>query len=120
MSTLHSLHTRRRFDRTIQALCPFIEDRIKTQVANVWSEYDLRKELVGCILGSQVRHEMALASTENLDQAGLLDDTWWFTCRDDSFGSAVFHVLSRQRHDLPHRGPYRFFRARTRQLTRAR
>jgi N-glycosylase/DNA lyase len=63
---------------------------------------------------------MAIASTENLDQAGLLDDTWWSTCRDDGFGSTVFDVLSGQRHDLPHRGRYRFFRARTRQLTWAR
>lgn len=120
MSSLRSLPTRHRLDRTIQALCPFIKDRIRTRAAYHWREYDLRKELVGCILGSQVRHEMAIASTENLDQAGLLDDTWWSTCRDDGFGSAVFDVLSGQRHDLPHRGRYRFFRARTLQLTRAR
>ncbi len=120
MSGVYSPLTRRRLDRTIRALCPLIENRVRAQRTNHWCEYDLRKELVGCILGSQVRHEMAIASTENLEQAGLLDDVWWSSRRDDGFGSIVLDVLSGQRHDLPHRGRYRFPRARTTQLAQAR
>ena len=120
MSGVYSLPTRRRLDHTIRVLCPLIENRIRAQRTSHWCEYDLRKELVGCILGSQVHHEMAIASTENLEQAGLLDDVWWSNCRDDRFGSIVLDVLSGQRHDLPHRGRYRFPRARTTQLTQAR
>ncbi len=120
MSDVYSPPTRRRLDCTIRALCPLIENRVRAQTTYHWCEYDLRKELVGCILGSQVRHEMAIASTENLEQAGLLDDVWWSSRRDDGFGPIVFDVLSGQRHDLRHRGRYRFPRARTTQLTQAR
>src|SRR3990172_8999234 len=120
MSCHRSSLTRHRLDSTIRVLCPLIEDRIKTQAAHHRCEYDLRKELVGCILSSQVRHEMAIAATENLDQAGLLDDIWWSSCRAGGFGSTVFDVLSGHRRDLSQRGCYRFPRTRTSQLTQAR
>lgn len=120
MSGPHSLPMRYHLDNTIRALCPLIEERIKAQTAHHWREYDLRKELVGCILGSQIRHEMAIGSIANLDQAGLLGDDWWSSCEKDGFGSTVLDVLSGRRHDLPYRGCHRFPRARTSQLTRAR
>ncbi len=120
MISLHSRSTRYRFDGTIRVLCSLVEERITTRAGRRWSEYDLRKELVGCILGSQVRHEMAVASTENLDQVGLLDDAWWCGRQDDVFGSSVFDVLSGLRRDLRHPGRYRFSRTRASQLTQAR
>ena len=120
MSGLHSSSARHRFNTTIRVLCPLIEDRIKRQRVHHWREYDLRKELVGCILSSQVHHAMAIACTENLDRAGLLDDTWWSTCRDDGFGSMVLDVLSGQRQDLPHRGCHRFYMVRASQLVQVR
>ena len=109
-----------RIDRTIRALCLIIEDRMNALPTHHWREYDLRKELVGCILGSQVRHEMAVASTENLEQAGLLDDNWWSSRQDDDFGSLVFDVLSGQRQEGRHGTSHRFPRARATQLTRTR
>jgi N-glycosylase/DNA lyase len=115
MNRPQSSQTRDRLDRTIRALCPLIEDRIKGQLVCPCCESELRKELVGCILSSQVRYEMAIASTENLEQAGLLEDAWWSGCRHD-FGLAVFDVLSGTRNDLLHPGRYRFFRVRTKQL----
>ena len=120
MTSRHSRSTQNRLDSTIRTLCALVEDQIKAQVAHYWCEYDLRKQLVGCILGSQVRHEMAVASTENLDQAGLLDDAWWSQWADDDFSSLVFNVLSGQRRDLPHSGRHRFSKIRTGQLARAR
>ena len=110
----------RRLESTIRVLCPLIEDRIKARAIDYWHEFDLRKELVACILGSQVRYEMAAAATENLERAGLLDDFWWQGNRSDDFATSVFYVLSGQRYDLPCRGRYRFPKTRTSQLAHAR
>ncbi len=120
MTCRHPPLMRHRLDSAIRVLCPLIEDRIKARETNRWCEFDLRKELVGCILGSQVRHEMAVAATENLEQAGLLDDSWWRDTRDEEFGIEVFSVLSGQRCDLDYSGGYRFPRARAAQLSQAR
>jgi len=111
---------RHRLDSAIRVLCPLIEDRIKFRETNPWCEFDLRKELVGCILGSQVRHEMAVAATENMEQAGLLDDSRWRDTQDQGFGIEIFGVLSGQRKDLDHSGCYRFPKARAAQLSQAR
>ncbi|SRR5712691_768557 len=109
-----------RLDDTVRVLCLEVADWIKARKPSNWCEYDLRKELVGCILGSQVRHEMASAATENLDRAGLLDDSWWSSGPSDGFATLVFEVLSGQRRDVPHKGAYRFAKTRTDQLTRIR
>lgn len=120
MTCRHPLSMRHRLDSAIRVLCPIIEARIKARETNPWHEFDLRKELVGCILGSQVRHEMAVATTENLEQAGLLDDSWWRDIRNQDFGAEVFNVLSGQRNDLRYSGRYRFPKARAAQLSQAR
>jgi N-glycosylase/DNA lyase len=109
-----------RLRNSVRVLCPLIEDRIRARSTNYWREYDLRKELIGCILGSQVRHEMAVAATANLEQAGLLDDDWWSGDRGDGFESNVFLVLSGRRHNLHCRSHYRFPKARASQLAQAR
>lgn len=116
---IHSV-MRHRLDSTIRVLCPLIEDKIKSRVTSRWCEYDLRKELVGCIMGSQVRHEMAVAATENLEHAGLLDDDCWIDFEDKGFECCVLEVLAGQANDLPHRGSYRFPKARSRQLAQVR
>jgi N-glycosylase/DNA lyase len=120
MSCQNLVLTRCRLDRVIRVLCTLIENRIKSQAVCPWSEADLRKELVGCILSSQVRNETAIASTENLDRAGLLEDAWWSESQVDNFASRVFEVLSGKREDLPYQVCHRFFRSRSRQLSQAR
>lgn len=120
MSCTHSSLTRSRLDSAIRALCPIIEERMSARPIGQWGEYELRRELVGCILGSQVRHQMAVAATANIESAGLLDDSWWRVAEDDDFGLRVLDVLSCRRRDLPHGGRYRFAEARARQLTQAR
>ncbi len=120
MSSTNWSSLRERLDRTIRTLCPLINDQIITRATGDWREFDLRKELVACILGSQVRYEMAFAAIENLKWAGLLDDIWWVGNRRDDFESSVFGVLSGQRCDLPFRNRYRFPKVRTNQLVLAR
>ena len=120
MTCRHPPMMRHRLDRAIRVLCPLIEGQMKARECNQWLEIDLRKELVGCIVSSQVRHEMAVATTENLEQAGLLDDSWWCDIQEQNFGTEVFRVLSGQRQDLNYLGAYRFPRARAVQLARAR
>lgn len=116
MTHFHSSYTRHRLDNTIRVLCPLIEDKIRDKSTRRWREYDLRKELIGCILGSQVRHDMAVAATENLEHAGLLCDACWLDCEDESFECRVLEVLTGQSDDLPHSGSYRFPKARSKQL----
>lgn len=113
-------HMRQKIDRTIRTLCPLIQDRMITRYKNQFCEFDLRKELVGCILGSQVRHEMAVASTESLEQEGLLDDTWWTNPIEDDFEAIVLDVLSGKGRVIRNRPRYRFPKTRAIQLRRAR
>lgn len=120
MTHFYSSNVRHRLDSTIRVLCPIIEDRIKTRVVSCWVEYDLRKELIGCILGSQVRHEMAVAAMENMEHAGLLDEACWVDFESEDFEYRVLDVLSGQASDLPHCGSYRFPKARSKQLAQVR
>ncbi len=120
MSCARSSLTRFRLDSAIRALCPIIEERISARATDQWSEYELRRELVGCILGSQVRQQMAVAATTNVECAGLLDDSWWCRAANDDFGLRLFDVLSCRRPDLPHSGRHRFARTRARQLNQTR
>jgi N-glycosylase/DNA lyase len=111
---------RHRLDSTIRVLCPLIEDRIKSRVTSHWCEYDLRKELIGCIMGSQVRHEMAVAATKNMEHAGLLDNSYWVDFENEDFEFHVLNVLAGQANNLPHSGSYRFPKARSKQLAKVR
>jgi N-glycosylase/DNA lyase len=120
MTLSATYNMRHRLDSTIRVLCPLIEERIKSKVTSRWYEYDLRKELVGCIMGSQVRHEMAVAATANIEHAGLLDDACWIDFEDNDFEYRVLEVLAGQVSDLPHSGSYRFPKARSKQLAQVR
>lgn len=97
-----------KYARVVRALCPEIERRIKQTHRNDWAENELRKELAGCILGSQVRYEMAQAAVDRLDDAGLFDDHIW--CSEHDSEEDFFRVLSVS---------YRFSRSRARQLNQA-
>lgn len=120
MTLSATTNMRHRLDSTIRVLCPLIEGKIKSRVTSRWCEYDLRKELVGCIMGSQVRHEMAVAATANMEHAGLLDDACWVDFESEGFEYRVLEVLAGHASDLPHRGSYRFPRARSKQLAQVR
>lgn len=115
-----SMSLPKRFDNAIRALCPIIEDRIRIRDISPWNERALRRELVGCILGSQVRHEMAVAATENLECAGLLEDHYWEAPSSRSFDRRVLEVLSGDAKGLPHQGRYRFPKLRASQLSAVR
>lgn len=120
MSSTNGPSIRERLDHTIRILCPLINEQIRTRATGDWREFDLRKELVACVLGSQVRYESAFSAIENLEWAGLLDDVWWVGNRRDDFETRVFGVLSGQRYDLPFRNGYRFPKTRANQLVLAR
>jgi len=111
---------RSRLNRAVRALCPLVEREMSERPPRPWGEYELRRELVGCILGSQVGHGMAIAATQNLEYAGLLHNAWWSRPQEDDFGPLVLKVLSGQRPGLPHSIRYRFFRTRSEQLIDAR
>jgi len=100
--------TKDRYANAVKLLCPEIDKRVKQIKVQDWSEYELRKELTGCILGSQVRFEMAQAAVDRLDEAGLFDDRVWNSNRN--FENDFFDVLSVS---------YRFSKSRARQLNQA-
>lgn len=104
---------------TIRTLCPLIEDRVQQSRSRTLSEFDLRRELVTCVLGSQVRHETAANATRNLVEAGLLEDQWWADTDAIGFADKTFEVLDGRR--TPERsGRYRFAKTRAYQLEGAR
>ncbi|MEZ5617526.1 MAG: hypothetical protein R3E40_04520 [Rhodocyclaceae bacterium] len=100
-----------RFDSAIAAVIPSVKQALLgTSPANL-SEADLRRELVACVLGSQVRFETAVSALDKLKTAGLLKCSWWRKIKDEGFEREVYDCLSRG---------YRFPRARAKQLAGAR
>lgn len=120
MTSLSSSYTRCRLDGTIRVLCPLIEKEIRDRSTRCLSEYELRRELISCILGSQVRYEMAVAATENLECAGLFSDVYWCRRRADGFEGNVYEVLVGRSSAPRHLGSYRFPKVRAKQLARVR
>lgn len=96
-----------RFEKTIRVLCPIIEEQIQNSSQFNWSEYALRRELVACILGSQVRYEMAEMALSRIESSGLLQDDWWKMQRAKKFEGLMLDVLSLG---------YRFPKIRARQI----
>ncbi|KKM11657.1 hypothetical protein SY88_07515 [Clostridiales bacterium PH28_bin88] len=86
---------------------------------NHLNEYLLRRELVACILGSQVRYEMAYTALERIERAGLLNDEWWCNV-EDNFETKIFEVLSGKTHQNHDNWCYRFPKTRAHQLATAR
>ncbi len=120
MTSFSSAFTARRFDHTIRTLCPLIESEVSKHATRCIREYELRRELVSCILGSQVRYEMAVEAIENLESAGLLNDAYWCQRKDDEFEGDVFMVLAGRSDDPRHGGSYRFPGVRAKQLAQVR
>ena len=108
-----------RFDDVVQELYPAVVHWIRPGSRRKWAEADLRRELVSCILGSQVRYEMACRAMAGLEEAGLLEDRWW---RRDKVGyeSAVYAVLRGSGNSKSPGVGYRFPALRARQLAGAR
>jgi N-glycosylase/DNA lyase len=111
--------TRGRLESTVRVLCPIIEHQVRANTAFSCTEYALRRELVGCILGSQVRHRTAIVALERIERMGLLDDGWWRST-EDTFESHLFDVLSGRAPQCDGNRCYRFPKTRAHQLARAR
>ena len=110
--------TNQYLENVIRVLCSEIERQVNFSNTFLWTEYALRRELVACILGSQVRYEMAVSMLERIEQAGLLTDEWWER-KEDEFESRVFDLLS-NRCSQYNNWRYRFPKVRAHQLMMAR
>lgn len=104
-------------ENAVRVLCPIIEQKI--YLKTTFSEYSLRRELVACILGSQVKYEMAYTALERIEKAGLLTDEWWCNV-EDNFETQVFELLSGNTHQNHDNWCYRFPKIRAHQLAKAR
>jgi N-glycosylase/DNA lyase len=107
-------------DATVRSLCPMVANLVAGQTVEAMGEAALRKELVGCILGSQVRYEMAHSATQNLINAGLLEDCVWSLPELGTFEADVFAVLCGRwcaANPIP---SYRFPKIRSRQIAQSR
>lgn len=100
-----------RLEKVIRALCPIIEEQIHCSSLAGWSEYALRRELLACILGSQVRYEMAEMALSRIEKSGLLQDAWWEMKQVEEFEGLMLEVLS---------PGYRFPKIRARQIASVR
>lgn len=100
-----------RLDRAIAMLCPLFVEELTSISHNEMGEYELRRELVACILGSQVRYEAANDALKRIEDIGLIDNDRWIDLIDTTFEREVYDQLARG---------YRFPRARATQLAGAR
>jgi N-glycosylase/DNA lyase len=105
-----------KYEKTIRTLCSIIEDRVKEIEYKELTEYELRRELAGCILGSQVRFEMAQTAVDMVEAAGLFEDIYWISYEHD-LESSIYDALT-NKHDHSKKNSYRFPRLRAKQLSR--
>ena len=120
MSSSAVYYEKERLENAVRTLCPIIERQVCAgNFKATSSEYAIRQELVACILGSRVKHEIATSAVERLDNAGLLDDNWW-NGRADQFELRVFNVLSGRTSRSNDHWCYRFPKARARNIAEAR
>lgn len=104
-----------KYVRTIRVLCSTITCRLKVRKSEDVTEYDLRKELASCILGSQVRYEMAQTAVDMLEKEGLFNDTYWLS-EEYNLESLIYEVLIGKHYTCSETWSYRFPRLRARQL----
>ena len=115
MSSLRDIHLALRLERAVNALCPYVARRHERRTSTPRSEAAMRRELVGCILGSQVRNEMAIRFTRRLVGAGLLQTKWWSRQKSPSFERRLVAELGNSG-NTSNCSKYRFPRSRSRQL----
>ena len=108
-----------RFEIAVRSLCPIIKGQVNQYFQMPETEHKLRRELVACILGSQVRYEMATTALERMEYAGLLDDSWWNN-ENDGFESEIQCVLSGKISKFCDGWRYRFPNIRAFQLAQTR
>lgn len=111
---------RLRFEKVVLALCPDIECRETALPPAILVEADARRELVGCVLSSQIRHTAAVAWTSAFEQAGLLEDSWWIPEAGEEFRYVVMRLLAGEHPASRKIGRYRFFQVRAKQLSTTR
>lgn len=108
-----------RLENTVLVLCPIIDRQLRNNAGSRFDEYAMRRELVACILGSQVKFEMANTALKRLEVEGLLEDHWWRS-RKGAFESQVLKVLSGQTNAEHCCWRYRFPKTRAHQIANAR
>lgn len=102
------------------SLCPEIADRIRPCEPIDLDEQTCRRELVGCILASQVPNRAAERWTSALTEASALADAWWEPPSRRGFEELVMSVLAGEHRVSRGLGRYRFFRSRAAQIAAAR
>ena len=95
-------------NKAVHSLCPLIDEQIKGKSFALYTEKQLRKELINCVLGSQVRHEMAVLASNNIERNGLLEDHWWVRPLEKHFKTLVFESLAGRVSGNNSKGGYRF------------
>ncbi|HJZ04789.1 MAG TPA: hypothetical protein VJ327_02915 [Patescibacteria group bacterium] len=119
MSIGNSVSISSRLENAVCVLCSIIQKQTYFSESPSPSEYELRRELVACILGSQVTYEIAKYYLELIEKTGLLSDNWWNKKRQ-GFESRVYNIFSSESSRDSGIGRYRFPRVRAYQLAEAR
>ena len=119
MNTNTSTQLQKRLEKTVLSLCSIIKRKVDESNKADWTEYLLRRELVACILGSQVRFEMAEKALERIEHAELLNDKWWKGSQEE-FEPVMLEVLLGQKSKSKNKWCYRFPKLRASQLAKTR
>lgn len=111
--------SRTSLQETVEVICALIERRMhEIEPVDLSNEFELRNELVACLMSSQVRAESAEQAMQRLHGADLLSDERWRS-KDPQFEQDVASALSNLR--SAQRGKsYRFPALRARQLDKLR
>lgn len=72
------------------------------------TELCLRKELISCIIGSQIKFESACHIMENINYTGILEAENWDRLSEFQFHSIISSVLSNTHSCLPYSISHRF------------
>lgn len=103
--TYYSINT---LERTVVAICHRLQKSIAWRQVRIECEVLLRKELISCIIGSQIRFETAKAIMRNFNYLGVLDDIVWYNATNEEFKMLVASVLSNTRCGMPCSAAHRF------------
>jgi N-glycosylase/DNA lyase len=106
---------RSRLERAVADICSDAEVTLLRRTVAP-TELSARREVIGCILGSQVAFSVAAMWTQRIADAGLLDDRRWESGNAARYEVDVRDVLD-ARGTSANGARYRFPRARARQIS---
>lgn len=100
-------------EQVVRRMCAEVASRLADRPRPTRTARVVRRELVGCILSSQVPYISAQRWTDAIASAGYLDDEWWSRQRPSGFRAGIRRVLLGRSRYSRALGRYRFANVRS-------